>query len=131
MGGGSQAINFDYTHLITVGQGDGGSFVYYIYGYSAPGVESFTIGSIKQENIYPGDQITVDALYYDSKITKASRVLLTINSSEWYIGRQGFKTITPSMLDEKGNTSEVIIFSESDLNKTIPVWIASVPPPWD
>lgn len=35
------------------------------------------------------------------------------------------------MLDADGNTSEVAIFSESDENKQIPVWIASVPPPWD
>ena len=126
-GGGSQAINFDYTHLIIVGHYS--TLGNNAYGYSASG-QSFTIGSITQENIYPGDQITLDALYYNTKATE-SRVLLTINSSEWYIGRQGFKTITPSMLDEDGDTSEVAIFSESDENKQIPIWIASVLPPWD
>ena len=67
-----RGINFDYTHLITVGH-------YFTlgnnaYGYSASG-QSFTIGSITQENIYPGDQITLAALYYNTKVTE-SRVFV-------------------------------------------------------
>lgn len=131
LSGGSQAINFDYTHLITVSDASNSALVY-AYGYAAPGVLSTGgVGSVKQENIYPGDSVTLTALYYDYKHSKATRALVTINSSQWYIRRQGFKTITPPMLDADGYTPEVIIFSESDVNKRIPVWIASVPPPWD